>query len=194
MFGAPEEGNFSMDQSWTDDIPQVSNEENRLVKAPYSEEQVRKAVFLMEHNKAPGPDGFPVEFYQNFWEVIKPDLLLLFSDLHAGQLELFRLNFGEIILLPKVNEAERIQQYRPICLLNISFKIFTKVATIRLNSVAEHVVHPSQTAFMQGRHILDGVVILHEIVHELHRKFLNGMVLKIDFEKAYDKVKWPFLQ
>jgi hypothetical protein len=61
--------------------------------------------------------------------------------------------------------------------------------TIRLNSVAEHVVRPSQTAFMQGRHILDGVVILNETVHELHRKKLNVVVLKIDFEKAYDKVK-----
>jgi hypothetical protein len=126
--------------------------------------------------------------------VIKADLLDLFSFLHSGQLELFRLNFGEIVLLPKVNEAERIQQYRPICLLNVSFKIFTKAATIRLNSVANHVVRPSQTAFMQGRNILDGVVILHETVHELHRKKLNGVILKIDFEKAYDKVKWYFLQ
>ena len=89
MFEAPEEGKFSMDESWTNDIPRVSDEENSLLTAPYSEEEVIKAVFLMEHNKAPGPDGFPSEFYQNFWEVIKPDLLLLFSDLHAGQLELF---------------------------------------------------------------------------------------------------------
>ena len=110
----------------------------------------------MEHNKAPGPDGFPAEFYQHFWETIKLDLLELFGCLHAGQLELFRLNFGEIVLLPKIQEAERIQQYRPICLLNVSFKIFTKVATIRLNSVADHVVKPTQTAFMQGRNILDG--------------------------------------
>jgi phosphate starvation-inducible protein PhoH len=93
---------------------------------------------------------------------------------------LFCLNFGDIILLPKDNEAERIQQYRPICLLNISFKIFTKVATIRLNTVADHVVEPSQTAFMQGRNILDGVVVLHEAVHELHSKKLNG-VIKIRF-------------
>ena len=102
----------------------------------------------MENNKAPGSDGFPAEFYQNFWEIIKTDLLELFSALHVGQLELFRLNFGEIILLPKVNEAERIQQYRPICLLNVSFKIFTKTATIRLNSMAGHVVRPTQTTFM----------------------------------------------
>jgi hypothetical protein len=113
--------------------------------------------------------------------------------LHAGQLELFRLNFGEIILLPKINDAERIQQYRPICLLNVIFKNFTKVATIRLNTVADHVVRPSQTAFMQGRNVLDGVDILHQTVHELHSKKLNGVILKIDFEKAYDKVKWSFL-
>jgi hypothetical protein len=123
-----------MDESRIDDIPQVSAEENNLLAAPFSEDEVKKAVFQMEHNKAPGPDGFLAEFYQFFWEVIKLDLLELFSSLHSGQLELFRLNFGDIILLPKVNEAERIQQYRPICLLNVSFKIFTKVATIRLNS------------------------------------------------------------
>ena len=132
----------------------------------------------MEHNKAPGPDGFPTEFYQNFWDVIKSYLLALFGSLHTGQLELFRLNFSEIILLPKINDAERIQQYRPICLLNVSFKIFTKVATIRLNSVADHVVRSTQTAFMQGRNILYGVVVLHEAVHEMHRKKLNRVISK----------------
>jgi len=77
--------------------------------------------------------------------------------------------------------------------LNVSFKIFTKVATIRINSVADHIVSPSQTAFMRGRNILEGVVILYETVHELHRKNLSGVIFKIDFEKAYDKVKWNFL-
>jgi hypothetical protein len=170
-----------MDESRTDDIPQVSALENNLLTALYTEEEVMKAIFQMEHNKAPGLDGFPAEFYQTFWEVIKPDLLELFSSWHAGQLELFCLNFGEIILLPNIIEVERIQQYRSICLLNVSFKIFTKVATIRLNSVADHVIRPSQTAFMQGRNILDGVAILHETVHELHSKKLNGVILKIDF-------------
>jgi hypothetical protein len=112
----------------------------------------------------------------------------LFSNLHAKQLELFCLNFGEIILLPKINEAERIQQCRPICLINVSFKIFIKVATIRLNIVADHVVGLSQTVFMQGRNILDRVITLHEIVHELHSK-LNGIIFNLDFEKAYHKVK-----
>jgi hypothetical protein len=55
--------------------------------------------------------------------------------------------------------------------------------------VADHVVQSSQTAFMQGQNILDGVVVLHEAVHELHCKKLNGVILKLDFEKVYDKVK-----
>ena len=64
----------------------------------------------------------------------------------------------------------KIQQYRPICLLNVSFKNFTKVATIRINSVADHLISPTQTAYKRGRNILEGVVTLHETAHELHRK------------------------
>jgi hypothetical protein len=85
-------------------------------------------------------------------------------------------------LLPKVNEAERIQQYEPICLLNVSFNIFTKVATIKLNVVANHVVQPSQTVCMQGQNILDGVVVLHEAVHEMHTKKLS--YFKVRFLKG----------
>jgi hypothetical protein len=78
--------------------------------------------------------------------------------------------------------------------LNVSFKIFTKVATNRKNLVAQKVIWPSQTAFLPGRYILEGVTILHETIHELHRKKLSGVIFKVDFENAYDKVKWPFLQ
>jgi hypothetical protein len=72
---------------------------------------VKKAVFQMEHNKASRSGWFSREFYQSFWEIIKSDLLALFSVLYSGQLELFCLNFGETILLPKIAEAGRIQQY-----------------------------------------------------------------------------------
>ena len=147
----------------------------------------------MEHNKAPGPDGFPAEFYQAFWDLIKDDLMAMFVEFHNGTLPLYSLNFGIITLLPKKDNAVQIQQYRPICLLNVSFKIFTKVATIRVNSVADNIISPSQTAFMRAQNILEGVVILHETVHELHRKNQSGVIFKIDFEKAYDKVRWNFL-
>jgi hypothetical protein len=94
------------------------------------------AIFQMEHNKAPGPDGFPLEFYQVFWAFIRDDLMALFSDFYHATLPLNRLNFGNIILLPKKKDARVVQQYRPIYLLNVSFKIFTKVTTNRLTSIA----------------------------------------------------------
>ena len=118
----------------------------------------------MEHNKAPGPDGFPVEFYQVFWNLIKDDLMALFTDFYKEELNLYSLNFGIITLIPKIQKATKIQQYRPICVLNVSFKIFTKVGTNRLNKVAQTVVSPTQTAFTPGRNIMEGVVILHETI------------------------------
>jgi hypothetical protein len=60
--------------------------------------------------------------------------------------------------------------------------------------VAQKVIRPSQTAFLPRRNIMEGVVVLHETLHELHRKKMNGVIFKIDFEKAYDKVNWNFLQ
>jgi hypothetical protein len=128
------------------------------------------AVFDMEHNKAPGPDGFPTEFYQFFWDVVKQDLMSLFHEFYMGRLPIHSLNFGIITLLPKISDATRIQQYRPICLLNVLFKIFTKVLNNRILKVADKLIGPSQSAFIPGRYIMEGVVILHETIHELHRK------------------------
>jgi hypothetical protein len=135
------------------------------------------------------PQLFPAEFYQKIWEAIKSDLMAMFDAFERHELPLYHLNFGTIILLSKKENAIQIQQYRPIFLLNVFFKIFTKVGTNRVATVAHSVVIPTQTAFMSGRHILEGVVVLHETIHELHRKKMDGVLLKIDFEKAYDKVR-----
>jgi hypothetical protein len=101
-------------------------------------------------NNAPGPDGFPAEFYQKNWEVIKKDLMETVFAFQKAELPLFILNFGMIILLPKKENMIQIQQYRPIFLLNVSFKIFTKVGTNRVSKVTHKVASPSQTTFMPG--------------------------------------------
>jgi hypothetical protein len=74
------------------------------------------------------------------------------------------------------------------------FQFFTKLGTNRVTEMAHNVIRPSQTAFMPDRQILEGVVVLHETIHELHLKKIDGVLFKVDFEKAYTKVKWSFLQ
>jgi hypothetical protein len=80
----------------------------------------------------------------------------LFLEFHRGSLPLYSLNFETIILLPKSEEALKIQQYRPIWLLNVSFKIFTKVLTNHLTLVAHRVIQQTQTTFLSGKNIMEG--------------------------------------
>jgi hypothetical protein len=100
-----------MNESMRDDIPQITSIENDMLAGEFSKKEVRKAIFQMKHDKAPGPDGFPAEFYQVFWSLIKNDLMALFRDFYAGNLPLFSINFGIITLLPKEQEVKKIRQY-----------------------------------------------------------------------------------
>jgi hypothetical protein len=70
---------FSLNETHIEDIPQVSEFENEILSYAFSENEIKEANFQTEHNKSPGADGFPAEFYQHFWHIIKPDLLTLFS-------------------------------------------------------------------------------------------------------------------
>ena len=93
LFGKPDEIDISLVESRIDDIPQVTDAENDTFISAFTEIEVKEAVFQMEHNKAPGPDGFPAEFFQVFWEIIKKDLMALFKDFHEERLPLYNLNF-----------------------------------------------------------------------------------------------------
>jgi hypothetical protein len=128
---------------------------------PFSEEEIKEALFQMEKNKVVGPDNIPVEFYQACWGIIKKDIVDIFDDFHQGKLDVSRINYGTITLLAKVPHANKIQQYRPICLLNCLYKWITKILTIKLDRVAEKIILPIQIAFMKGRNITSGVMALH---------------------------------
>ena len=148
---------------------------------------------LWEKNTAPGPDHMPIEFFQSCWDFIQSDFWLLFQDFHEHRLDIGRLNYGTIILLPKTKEANVIQQYRPICLLNVIYKIITKALMLRLEGCLSKIINIAQNAFIKGRNIMEGVMCLHEILHDTRCKKKEGLILKLDFEKAYDKISWNFL-
>ena len=84
LFGSLQRNNFSLDESQTNDVPQVNEEENELLTDEFMEKEVRDAIFQMKHNRAPGPDGFSAEFFQVFWTLIKNDLMAMFREFHVG--------------------------------------------------------------------------------------------------------------
>jgi hypothetical protein len=87
-----------------------------------------------------------------------------------------------------------IKQFRPIALINVIFKFVAKAFAIRLAPLAHRTIDRSQSTFIKGRCLHEGVLALHEITHELRVRKLKGLILKLDFEKAYDRVNWEFLR
>ncbi|RLN00119.1 hypothetical protein C2845_PM06G25340 [Panicum miliaceum] len=118
----------------------LSEEDAQELIRPFSIEEIERALKEMDPSSAPGPYELPVGFYREFWEEIKDTLLEMFHDLYSGNLNLCRLNYGLISLIPKLKEANNIKQYRPICLLNMDYKLFTKVLTMRLTTFADKLI------------------------------------------------------
>jgi hypothetical protein len=124
---------------------------------------------------------------------VKVDLFEMFKGFHQGKLDLYKLNFALITVIPKEKDARTMNKFSPISLLNCSYKIFTKVLTNRISNVADRLVASNQTTFIKGRYILESVVTTHETIHSVHQSKQQGFILKLDYEKAYDKVNWEFL-
>ena len=170
LFGRVELPDIRLESDMWPVDQRLSGDENEWLVRPFSLEELDFALKEMKNNTAPGPDGFSVEFFKTFWSYIRGDIKEMLDNLHSGQLELWRLNYGVIILIPKVKPAVNVKQFRPICLLNVIYKIITKVLTIRLTRVVDKLISPFQTAFIPGRNILEGVVIIQEVLHEMRVK------------------------
>jgi mannosylglycoprotein endo-beta-mannosidase len=150
LFGAKNMMDINLSNDFWNHSEMVSEAHNNELDRDFSEEEVKAAVFGSYAEGAPGPDGFPFLFYQKFWEVIKVDLLRMFRDWNKGELDLFRLNFSLLTLIPKEPEAKTIHKFRSIALTNCSFKIFSKCVTNRLGPISEDLITPNQTAFITG--------------------------------------------
>ena len=107
---------------------------------------------------------------------------------------MYRLNFSLLTLVLKEPNVVSLDRFRPLAMINCSFKIFAKCAANKLGPVCNDLISPNQTAFIKGRFILESVVMAHEVIHEIHRSGSSGLILKLDYEKAYDRVSWDFLK
>lgn len=153
LFGPSDSPNIQMDPGCWAPEETVDNHENEQLIRAFSEEEVKAVIMSMEKNTAPGPDHIPIEFFQACWNIIKEDIMNLFTEFYDQNLDMERLNYGQITLIPKTGDANRIQQYRPICLLDVVYKIITKTLMTRLESVLERIINKSQTAFIKKKGI-----------------------------------------
>ena len=106
------------------------------------------------------------------------------------------LNRTLITLIPKYNALESFSNYRPISLCNTVYKIVTKVIVARIHSMLSNLVSPYQTAFVPGQKGIDNAIIVQELVHTMSKmkRRERFMEIKIDLEKAYDRLEWSFIR
>jgi hypothetical protein len=154
--------NISLREDFWEENEKFSLEENNMMKALFNEEEVKEAIFESYADGASGPDGLHSLFYQKFWGCIKYDLLKIFKGFEDENLKMARLNYVTVILIPKEPDARNFKKFRPISLLNCSFRTFSKALNNRLINICDRLIASNQTtAFIKGRFILESVVAAH---------------------------------
>ncbi|XP_010462868.1 PREDICTED: uncharacterized protein LOC109125019 [Camelina sativa] len=177
--------------------PLISDTMNRDLIRDISEAEVRKALFAMHPEKTPGPDGMTALFFQRFWSSLKGDLVALVREFfRSGRFDPC-LNETNICLIPKVDRPQRMAEFRPISLCNVSYKIISKILCFRLKRFLPSLVSETQSAFVSGRLITDNILVAQEMFHGLNtnnRCKSEFLAFKTDMSKAYDRVEWAFLE
>ncbi|KAL3826043.1 hypothetical protein ACJIZ3_022072 [Penstemon smallii] len=174
--------------------PKVTREINADLLRTFSALEVKKALDSMHPLKSPGPDGFPVVFYQRFWSIVGSDVTKWVLRLLNEKIFPSICNFTYIVLIPKCSDPQTMAQFRPISLSNVIYKIASKVIVNRLKPHMNTIISESQSAFVPGRLISDNILISYEVAHYIKRSKAEHMAIKLDMSKAYDRIEWEFLR
>lgn len=151
--------------------------------------EILAALKSMYPTKAPGLDGFHVAFYKKFWGILGADIINMPSKFLNNRGSSEEINKTFIVLIPKVKNAVRIIDFRPISLYNVTYKIIAKVLTNHLKGVLPSIIDEAP-----GRLITNNVIIAfdHWLQHARSGRE-KVMAIKHDINKAYDRVKWSFI-
>ncbi|XP_065859834.1 uncharacterized protein [Euphorbia lathyris] len=145
--------------------------------------------------KAPGIDGIPASFYHKHWDTVKEGIYSFIIGVFSGSNDIRLVNKTLLVLIPKIEKPSSFLQMRPISLCNVLYKAITKIVANRIRRILPEIISQNQGSFVPGRQMMDNVVIAQEMVHSMKmRKGKKGIVaLKLDLEKAYDRLNWSFL-
>ncbi|GKV11938.1 hypothetical protein SLEP1_g23150 [Rubroshorea leprosula] len=143
--------------------------------------------------EAPGLDSFNFRFMKSMWDDIKTEVIGFVKEFQEQGRLVRGSNASFIVLIPKTENPQTIEEYRPISLIGVMYKVIAKLLASRLCKVLHKIIGEQQMAFIKGRQLVDGVVIANEVIDEAKRRRKKSFVFKVDFEKAYDKVYWNFI-
>eukprot|EP00253_Pinus_taeda_P028760 PITA_28760 len=172
----------------------ITSDQNWALCREISMEEVEEAIRSMPNDKAPGPDGFTINFYKACWDTVKQEVWEVVEDSKRLGTILKSLNSTFLMLIPKVEEAKTPEKFRPIALCNVIYKIISKVIANRLKSILPGIISEEQSGYVEGRQILDNILLVQEMIHSLHSRKEAGMLMQLDLSKAYDKVSWRYLE
>lgn len=175
-------------------LTELPEEASSFLDAVFREEEVVSAIGSFPSGKAPGPGGLPIEWYHQYSETLAPRLLQLYADcLQTGSLPLSFYEAHIVLLAKPDKDPLQCSSYRPISLLNMDFKILTKLLA-RLMLVLQHVVSPDQTGFMPKK--ATDINLRRVFTHtQLGPNTSSGGILVfLDLEKVFDPVDWNYMR
>ena len=175
------------------DFSSISVEDASWLDRPFEEEEVFGVINEFNGDKAFGPDGFSMAFFQSCWGVLKTEIMVVFHNFHTQAVFEKSLNASFLALIHKKVDAVEVKDFRPISLVGGIYKIISKVLANWLRRVAHRLILDSQNAFVKGKQILDSILIASEYIDSRLKSGVPGVLCKLDVEKAYDHVSWEFL-
>lgn len=173
-----------------------TNADAAILVAPIQDEEVRTALFSMPANKTPGPDRFLMEFYKAAWSVVGKDVITAVQSFFMFSFFPRSTNATLLSLAPRTLSAEKMSDFRPIACCNVLYnKIISRIMAKRLKAFLPQAIELNQCAFVQGRLLLENVLLATEVVKDYHKPSVSTRsTIKLDISKAFDTVKWCFVE